>query len=72
MKFKAILIGILSIVIAIISIQNAEVVDLKFFTYTFAVSRILLILISFFIGMAIGFLISIGKSGKKPQAISKN
>ena len=65
MKFKAVVITLLSLLVAIVSIQNAAVVDLKFFTWDISISRILLILISFAIGMVVGFLLSLKKSKPK-------
>jgi lipopolysaccharide assembly protein A len=67
MKTKAIVIVILSLIVAVVSIQNAALVELKFFVWTITVSRILLILISFTIGMVVGFLLSIQKKAKPAE-----
>jgi uncharacterized integral membrane protein len=68
MKFKAVVITILSLLVAVISIQNAAVVDLKFFTWDFSISRILLILISFALGLVVGYLLSIKKKTKPSKS----
>lgn len=62
MKFKIISLSIIAILIATISIQNAEVVAIKFFTWEYQISRILLILISFAVGVLTGILVSIRRT----------
>jgi uncharacterized integral membrane protein len=64
MSFKVIVIIILTLLIAIVSIQNAAVVDLQFFTWTFSISRILLILISFALGLVVGSLVALTKRSR--------
>jgi lipopolysaccharide assembly protein A len=61
MSFKVLIIILLTLLVAIVSIQNAAIVDLKFFTWTLSISRILLILISFVLGLLVGLLLGVSR-----------
>ena len=65
MKVKALTISLLCVLVAIVSLQNAQEVDLKLLVWDFSISKILLILITFILGLAVGFLLSMKKSAKK-------
>lgn len=67
MKAKTIAIVALLLLVAIISIQNAAVVELKLFIWNFSISRILLILLCLIIGMILGYLLSFRKPSTKKQ-----
>tara|TARA_R110000868_G_scaffold41613_3_gene141957 strand:+ start:458 stop:661 length:204 start_codon:yes stop_codon:yes gene_type:complete len=61
MKFRT-FVGVLFVVIIIIfSFQNAEVIDVKFFIWKLSISRVLVILGSFVIGIVVGILLSLRK-----------
>jgi uncharacterized integral membrane protein len=65
MKFKTIIAIIFATVIVIFSIQNVEVTDVKFLFWKLTMSRVLIILGSFAIGVLVGFLASIKKPSTK-------
>jgi uncharacterized integral membrane protein len=67
MKFKTILVIIFAAVIVLFSIQNVEVTDVKFLFWKLTMSRVLIILGSFAIGVIVGILASI----KKQPSIKK-
>lgn len=58
MKTKTILILIFAAIIVIFSLQNAEITDVKFLFWKLSISRVLVILGSFVIGILLGILIS--------------
>ena len=58
MRFKTILILIFAAIIVIFSLQNAEITDVKFLFRKLSISRVLVILGSFAIGIFLGILIS--------------
>ncbi|MGY8908951.1 MAG: lipopolysaccharide assembly protein LapA domain-containing protein [Flavobacteriales bacterium] len=58
MRFKTILILIFAAIIVIFSLQNAEITDVKFLFWKLSISRVLVILGSFAIGILLGILIS--------------
>jgi len=58
MRFKTILILIFAAIIVIFSLQNAEITDVKFLFWKLSISRVLVILGSFAIGIFLGILIS--------------
>ncbi|MBD99610.1 MAG: hypothetical protein CMO34_07180 [Verrucomicrobia bacterium] len=64
MKFKSILLLIFSALIAIIAIQNAQAIEVKFLLWKFSASQILVILGSFGLGLLGGILISMIRDGK--------
>lgn len=58
MKFKTILAILFATVIVIFSLQNAEVNDVKFLFWKLSISRVLIILGSFGVGVLVGILVS--------------
>ena len=61
MKFRTILGLLFAGIIVVFSLQNAEVIDVKFFFWKISISRVLVILGSFVIGLLVGVLLSIKK-----------
>jgi uncharacterized integral membrane protein len=61
MKFKTILAIIFAIIIVLFSLQNAEVTEVKFLFWKLSMSRILIIMGSFAIGVLVGILVSMKK-----------
>lgn len=61
MKFKTILAIVIATIIVIFSLQNAEVTDVKFLFWKLSISRVLIILGSFSIGVVVGILVSMKK-----------
>ncbi|MBP0902324.1 lipopolysaccharide assembly protein LapA domain-containing protein [Mariniflexile gromovii] len=61
MNFRTIIGLLIALVIVIFSIQNAEVTDVKFFIWKLSMSRVLIILGSFAIGVLVGYLLSLRK-----------
>jgi uncharacterized integral membrane protein len=61
MKFRTIVGLIFAAIIVVFSLQNAEVIDVKFFFWKLSISRVLVILGSFAIGVLVGILLSIKK-----------
>ncbi|MCM4152934.1 LapA family protein [Arenibacter sp. N53] len=58
MKFKTILAILFAGVIVIFSLQNAEITDVKFLFWKLSMSRVLIILGSFGVGVLVGILVS--------------
>ena len=58
MKTKTILAIIFILIVVVFSLQNAEVTDVKFLFWKLSMSRILIILGSFGIGVLVGILVS--------------
>lgn len=65
MKFKTIIALVFITLIVVFSIQNIEITDVKFLFWKLSISRVLVILGSFVIGIAVGILISMKKSTTK-------
>ncbi len=61
MKFRTFVGLLFAAIIVIFSLQNAEVIDVKFFFWKISISRVLVILGSFAIGLLVGVLLSIKK-----------
>lgn len=61
MKLKTILAIIFATIIAIFSLQNAEVTEVKFLVWKLSMSRVLIIMGSFAIGVLVGLLVSMKK-----------
>ncbi|MEN3324013.1 lipopolysaccharide assembly protein LapA domain-containing protein [Mariniflexile soesokkakense] len=57
MKLRTIIGLLFALIIVIFSIQNAEVIDVKFFVWKLSMSRVLIILGSFGIGVLVGYLL---------------
>lgn len=62
MKTKTIIALLFISLIIIFSLQNAEITDVKFLFWKLSISRILVILGSFVIGILVGILISLKKN----------
>mgnify|MGYP000052997247 CR=1 FL=1 len=58
MKLKIILAILFAALIVVFSLQNAEVTDVKFLLWKLSMSRVLVILGSFSIGVLVGILVS--------------
>ncbi|GFZ81232.1 hypothetical protein GCM10011531_09350 [Aquaticitalea lipolytica] len=58
MNTKSIIAIILILLVVIFTIQNTEVVTIKFLTYKLSMSRVLVILGCFLIGLASGMLLA--------------
>lgn len=74
MKFKTIAILFCVVLIVIFSLQNAEITAITFLFWSLSVSKVIIILGSFCLGIIIGFLISIMGKRKinKPEDIEIN
>lgn len=62
MKFKTILALIFVALIVLFSIQNSQVIDVKFLFWKLSLSRVLIILGSFGIGILVGILVSMKRT----------
>jgi len=69
MRFKTVIIIVLVLLVSIVAIQNSRSVDLEFLIWKLRVSRIVLILISFSLGILVGLLLTWKKSRKSNSAI---
>lgn len=58
MRFKYILAIVLTILVCLVAIQNSSTIKLDFLLWRFYVSRILVILISFALGILAGLLLA--------------
>jgi len=72
MKIKSILLFIFSALIAIIALQNAQYIEVKFLFWQFSASQIIVILGSFGLGMLAGILISMIRKGKSKDTSDTN
>ena len=61
MKLKTILALVFAALIVVFSLQNSEVTDVKFLLWKLTLSRVLIILGSFGIGVLVGILVSMKK-----------
>ncbi|MBP8792930.1 MAG: LapA family protein [Lutibacter sp.] len=61
MKTKTIIAILFISIIIIFSLQNSEIIDVNFLFWKLSISRILVILGSFLIGILVGLLMSIKK-----------
>lgn len=62
MRFKTVMAILFAAVIIIFSLQNAEVTDVDFLFWKISMSKVLIILGSFGIGVLVGILVSIKKN----------
>ena len=62
MKFKTLLALLFITIIVIFSIQNSEVTDIKFLFWKLSMSRVLIILGSFAVGVLVGILVSMKRN----------
>ena len=58
MKLKTIIAIIFAALVVVFSLQNAEVTDVEFLFWKLSISRVLIILGSFGIGVLVGILVS--------------
>lgn len=65
MNIKSILAILLILLIVVFTIQNTEIVTIKFLTLELAMSRVLVILGCFLIGLLAGVLLSYRQHSKK-------
>lgn len=70
MKTKTIIAIVFISLIIIFSLQNAEITDVKFLFWKLSISRVLVILGSFVIGILVGILISLKKKLTKTTGSS--
>lgn len=61
MKFKTFIALLFITVVVIFSLQNAEVTDVKFLIWKLSISRVLIILGCFTLGVLVGILVSMRK-----------
>ncbi|WP_372745336.1 lipopolysaccharide assembly protein LapA domain-containing protein [Lutibacter sp.] len=64
MKFKTFIIILFIALIVVFSVQNIEITDVKFLFWKVSISRVLIILGSFAIGVLVGMLASIKRTKK--------
>jgi len=64
MKFKAFVAVFFIVIIVIFSLQNAEITDIKFLFWKLSISRILIIVGCFVLGIIVGLLLSIKRKRK--------
>jgi uncharacterized integral membrane protein len=62
MKLKTLLAIVFALIIIIFSIQNSEVIEVKFLFWKLTMSSVLIILGSFMIGLLVGILLFLKKS----------
>ncbi len=67
MNIKLIIIAVIVILILILAFQNREIVEYKFFFWSFAISRILLLPLLLALGLISGYVLAniVGKKAKK-------
>lgn len=58
MKFKTILAILFAAIVVVFSLQNAAVTEVKFLIWKLSMSRVLIILGSFGLGVVVGILVS--------------
>ena len=58
MKLKTILAILFAALVVAFSLQNSEITDVKFLWWTLSMSRVLIILGSFAVGVLVGILVS--------------
>ncbi|MGB5377684.1 lipopolysaccharide assembly protein LapA domain-containing protein, partial [Muriicola sp.] len=59
MKFKTIMAIVFAVLVVIFSLQNAEVTEVDFLIWNISMSKVLIILGSFAIGVLVGILVSL-------------
>jgi uncharacterized integral membrane protein len=70
MKAKVILGLVLLAVVVLFTLQNTEVVALRFLWWEFAMSRVLMFLLAFGVGLLTGFLLGSHRRPRPPAAPS--
>lgn len=64
MKAKWILVIVLIALLIVFALQNAELVEVRFFTGTARMSKALLLPVTFLFGVLVGWLVSLASRGK--------
>ena len=72
MQVKKVLIGILLFLLLLITVQNLTVVEVKFLFWRMGINLLLVILLSFLIGIAIGWLFKSLYSRQKTSRPDQN
>ncbi|MGB5647976.1 LapA family protein [Muriicola sp.] len=67
MKFKTIMAIVFAVLVVIFSLQNAEVTEVDFLLWNISMSKVLIILGSFAIGVLVGILVSLKRPKKYPS-----
>ncbi len=67
MKFKTIMAIVFAVLVVIFSLQNAEVTEVDFLIWNISMSKVLIILGSFAIGVLVGLLVSLKRPKKYPS-----
>mgnify|MGYP003650912735 CR=1 FL=1 len=67
MKTKTIIAIAIAVIITIFSLQNSEITEVRFFFWKLSMSKVLIVLGSFAVGVLVGILVSMKKkiSGNK-------
>lgn len=71
MKFKTIVVLLLMLLVALFSVQNAEVITVRFLGWQFALSQALVILLSAFCGALAGLAIGTLSRVRRPDSTPK-
>lgn len=61
MKFKTLFAVLIIAIVVIFSAQNAQATEVKFLVWSLSISRVLVILGSFVVGILVGLLLGINK-----------
>ena len=61
MKIKTIIAIVIAVIITIFSLQNSEITEVRFFFWKLTMSKVLIVLGSFAIGVLVGILVSMKK-----------
>jgi lipopolysaccharide assembly protein A len=61
MKTKTIIAIVIAVIITIFSLQNSEITEVRFFFWKLTMSKVLIVLGSFAIGVLVGILVSMKK-----------
>lgn len=68
MKFKSVVILVLMLLVALFSVQNAEMITVRFLHWSFALSQALVILLAAFCGAVVGLAIgTLSKRRRTPR-----
>lgn len=67
MKLKTIFAIVFILIIVLFSLQNAEVTDVKFLFWKLSISRVLIVLGSFGVGVLVGILVSMKRKLINPK-----
>ena len=67
MKFKTILMLFFALIVVVFSLQNSEVTQVSFLHWNLEMSRVLIILGSFSIGVLVGIIVSFKRTPNPPK-----